>query len=161
MAQTGSTMRLFVSEFLLMATSDRINLQNQSIKRALNGILDFSHPILPPKSVSHCLILFISMHATPGHGSRLQSGSHCWVFPFLALPHPLHQQATSLHSFHFLGPVWSCWPLLQQTLHFCSWLLQSILCKTTGTIFAKGNWSLWVFVHNFLLPLTLFLPQEQ
>lgn len=86
MAQTRSTMRLFVSEFLLMVTSDRINLQNQSIKRALNGILDFSHPILPPKSVSHCLILFVSMHDISGHpnvqGCNLEvtvGSSFSWV----------------------------------------------------------------------------------
>lgn len=86
MAQTRSTMRLFVNEFLLMVTSDRINLQNQSIRRALNGILDFSHPILPPKSVSHCLILFVSMHAISGHpnvqGCNLEvtvGSSFSWV----------------------------------------------------------------------------------
>lgn len=144
MAQTRSTMRLFVSEFLLMVTSDRINLQNQSIKRALNGILDFSHPILPPKSVSHCLILFVSTHDISGHpnvqGCNLEvtvGSSFSWV-----ATHTL--SASHISSLHFLGPVWSLWPLLlprllQQPLHFGSWILQSILCKTTRTIFAKGE----------------------
>lgn len=66
MAQIGSVMRLFMGEFLLIATSVT-TIQCQSLKRALHGILGFNHPILPSKSVSQCLVLFTSVHAITGH----------------------------------------------------------------------------------------------
>lgn len=77
--------------------------------------------------------------------------------PFLASPYPLRQQATSLHSFHFLGPVWSWWPrllpgLLQQLFHFGFDSSSPFSVRQPEQSLQKGNWSLWVFVHNFLLP---------
>lgn len=107
-------MRLFLSEFLLMATSDRINLQSQSIKRALNGILHFTHPILPPTSVSQCLILLVLVHATTGHPNAQGCNLRVIVESSLFLSPHAHS-ISKLHLFtscHLLGPVWSRWPLL-------------------------------------------------
>ena len=126
MAQTGSTMRLFVSEFLLMATSDRINLQNQSIKRALNEILDFSHLILPPKSVFHCLILFVSEHATPHYPNAQGCNLEVTVESSLscvATPTPSASHISSLFPFP--------WP--------CLVLMATSLTKTSAT-----NLPLWL-----------------
>lgn len=66
MGQIGSMMRLFVGEFLLIATSDA-TIQHQSTKRALNGTLGLNHPIRPRQSDFQSLVLFMSVQATTGH----------------------------------------------------------------------------------------------
>lgn len=159
MAQIGSVMMVFIWEFLLIASS-HTTIQSQSIKRALNGIFGCNHSILPTKSG---LIHVSACHHLPPKCSRLEPGSHCWFFPFLAPPYLLHQQVASLHFF----PISSA-PSQTQ--------LPSSLNKTPAT--APPYFSLGVLQVNHsnlcngepatvslcskpLFPLRLLLPQDE
>lgn len=115
-----------------------------------------------PPNLFLSLWFYLSLYISPPKCSRLELGSHCWLFLFLG-----HLHAHSISKSHLVTPLLVLCPILVPAAHFSyqdacnepyplAWPLAAVFHKSISTIFAERRWvTMGLCSKSFIAPHTL------